>query len=125
MPAQTLTIEFPETAAIPQDATWDQDLLRYAVAGALFVKGLLSREEAQRLTGDPGRVFEMKMRELGFSSQTKQEPLQEPGVAPSREQGGRWARVAEYFSSEKAGHLNGRSDQAMECIRDFRKGFDL
>ncbi len=117
MPAQTLTIEFPETAAIPQDVTWDQSLLRYAVAGALYVKGLLSREEAQRLTGDSGQVFEDKLRELGFRTQRAEEPGQ------TKES--RWARVAEYYSSEKAGHLNGRSDDALEHLRDFRRQFEL
>ncbi len=118
MPAQTLTIEFPETAAIPQDAAWDQSLLRYGGAGALYGKGLLNRKEAERLTGDSGQVFEDKLRELGFR-------IQRTEAASGRTKASRWARVAGYYSSEEAGHLNGRSDEALEQLRNFRRRFEL
>ena len=37
----------------------------------------------------------------------------------------RWARVAEYFASDEAGHLDGKSDLVKEYVRDFREGFQL
>ncbi len=37
----------------------------------------------------------------------------------------RWARAAEYFASDEAGHLDGKSDLVKEYIRDFRDGFQL
>ncbi len=37
----------------------------------------------------------------------------------------RWARAAEYFTSDEAGHLDGKSDLVKEYIRDFRDGFQL
>jgi len=37
----------------------------------------------------------------------------------------RWARVAEYFASDEAGHLDGKSDLVKEYVRDFRDGFQL
>lgn len=37
----------------------------------------------------------------------------------------RWARAAEYFASDEAGHLDGKSDLVKEYVRDFRDGFQL
>jgi hypothetical protein len=37
----------------------------------------------------------------------------------------RWARAAEYFASDEAGHLDGKSDLVKEYVRDFREGFQL
>lgn len=37
----------------------------------------------------------------------------------------RWARAAEYFASNEAGHLDGKSDLVKEYVRDFREGFQL
>ncbi len=126
MAARTLTIEFPETADVPLDSAWDQDLLRYAIAATLYAKGLLSRAQAQRLTGDPRPLFEEKMDGLGRRARTPEEPLSRAGAeARPREKQSRWAQVAEHFSSAQAGHLNGRSDEALKYLRDFRREFDL
>ena len=37
----------------------------------------------------------------------------------------RWARAAEYFASDEAGRLDGKSDLVKEYIRDFRDGFQF
>ncbi len=37
----------------------------------------------------------------------------------------RWARAAEYFASDEAGHLDGKSELVKEYVRDFREGFQL
>ena len=37
----------------------------------------------------------------------------------------RWAQAADYFRSQEAGHLTGKSDEALTYVRDFRKNFDL
>lgn len=37
----------------------------------------------------------------------------------------RWARAAEFFASDRAGHLDGMSEQAREYLQDFRDGFQL
>ena len=37
----------------------------------------------------------------------------------------RWARAAEYFASDEAGHLDGKSDKVTEYFQDFRDNFHL
>lgn len=37
----------------------------------------------------------------------------------------RWARAAEYFASDEAGHLDGKADLVKEYVRDFREDFQL
>lgn len=66
MAVRTLTIEFPETAKLPEDLHVDQEFLRYAVAGALYTRGLVSGREARELTGDSRRTFEEKMSLYGY-----------------------------------------------------------
>ena len=111
-------------AQIPQDLNKKQDLLRYAIAGALVARGDLSEKEAQGLTGDPKHIFEERMQEFGFSTQGSSSTIEAEGEAAEGKRG-RWAEVAEFFDSDQAGHLNGRSDEAMKYIRDFRRNFDL
>ncbi|MCP4659552.1 MAG: hypothetical protein GY856_29460 [bacterium] len=53
MATRTLTIELPDTADIPRNISTNQDLLRYAIAGALYACGLLSDQEARNITGAP------------------------------------------------------------------------
>lgn len=65
--AQNLTIEFPETAQLPQGLAEDQDFLRYTVAASLYQRGVLTGRAARELTGDSRRRFEEKMAEYGFS----------------------------------------------------------
>lgn len=45
-----------------------------------------------------------------------------PGEAVGKS---RWAKAAEYFASDEAGHLDGKSELVKEHIRDFRSGFQL
>jgi len=54
---------------------------------------------------------------------SKTKAAQDTGKRPEGES--RWAQVAEYFKSEQAGHLTGKSDEALTYVRDFRKDFDL
>jgi len=126
MATRTLTIELPDTADIPLRIRTDQDLLRYAIAGALYACGLLSDQEARNITGDPRQVFEEKVRQYGFAlGRPRETTLHEDKKGESREKKGRWALAAEHFRSNKAGHLHGKSDEVMEYVRDFRKGFAL
>jgi hypothetical protein len=58
-----LTVELTSIPPVLQDA----DFARYLIAGSLYVKGMLSGEEARELTGDARRVFEDKMAHYGFA----------------------------------------------------------
>ncbi len=63
---QHLTIEFPESAKLPQGLAEDQDFLRYTVVASLYQRGKLSGRAARELTGDSRRRFEEKMAEYGY-----------------------------------------------------------
>lgn len=49
----------------------------------------------------------------------------EEEAKPQRDEKSRWARAAEYFASDEAGHLDGKSDLVREYVRDFRDNFQL
>lgn len=118
MTSHTLTIDFPDAAAIPSNLGIHQDLLRYAIAGALIAQGLLTKDEARRLTGDSPSVFAEKLRAYGFSPV----PKRASGVRREGKKS-RWALAVDHF--EKAGHLDGRSDEVKAYIREFRRSFSL
>ncbi len=126
MTTHSLTIEFPGTARIPRNIGRDQDLLRYAVAGTLYTRGIMSEKEARRLTGDSEQVFEEKLKEYGFLHRPPARHTPSEGFDQNEpEKKGRWALAAEFFASEEAGHLDGRSDEVKEYIREFRESFEL
>ena len=58
----TLTVELESIPKVLEDP----EFTRYLIAGSLYTKGVLSGEQARRLTGDVRRVFEEKMAEYGF-----------------------------------------------------------
>lgn len=124
MATQTLTIELPDTAHFPDDVTIDQDRLRYIIAGGLCASGVLSAEEARQFTGDPSGVFEEKMKGYGFSAALRDRLPSRSATEQTGPKGkSRWALVADYFRSDAAGHLDGKSDQAKQYLRDFRENF--
>lgn len=51
--------------------------------------------------------------------------LEEEATAQRVPPKSRWARAAEYFASDEAGHLDGKSDLAKAHFRDFRADFEL
>lgn len=63
--SQTLVIELPKTARIPE-ALLDTTYVRYILAGTLYVRGKISGREARSLTGDNRRTFEENMVRYGF-----------------------------------------------------------
>jgi|GEM_PF-735401 hypothetical protein len=63
--AQTLLIELPSTARIPEELH-DTQYVRYMLAGTLYHRGVFSGQEARIFTGDSRRVFEENMARYGF-----------------------------------------------------------
>ena len=63
---EKITIDLPEGVQLPSGINVDQNILRYALAGVLYAKGLHSGKEAREITGDSRRKFEETMNELGF-----------------------------------------------------------
>lgn len=61
----TLTIELPAEASVPAPLL-DPEFVRYALAGTLYARGLVSGREARALTGHPRREFEENMARYGF-----------------------------------------------------------
>jgi len=69
MPTHKVTIEFPESAAIPPGLEDDQDFLRYTIAATLYARERISGRQARELTGDTRRTFEEKMARYGYPLQ--------------------------------------------------------
>lgn len=67
MVSKTITIKLPDSAQVPSSVEADQDLLRHALAGVLYKKGILSGKEARQITGNTRREFEENLAKYGFS----------------------------------------------------------
>ncbi len=120
MSTKKLTIEFPETAVIPEGIEQEQGLLRNIIAVSLYKKGRLTIVEACKITG-------LSRHELATMDEAKM-PVEETSVSENMPKQqtitkgeSRWARVARRMSEEN--FLDGKSEEVLGLTRGFRENF--
>ncbi len=69
----TLSIQLPSTADLPEEVRNDQRTLRDALAAGLYRQGSITPEQARGLMGVSRREFEDRLAALGFPAMEESE----------------------------------------------------
>ena len=113
MPAQTLSIEIPESVELPE--TLSHTALIYLLVDLLRSRGWIDDEDIERLTGDSLPEFEQRL------------PVYKALKAPHRSEAGqpqsKWAALARSYRENPT--MRGDSEEISSLLREVREEFAL